>query len=294
MSRTDRLHTTETNHMTTSTRKAPQTMGASRDYTAANDQRWGQTATLVEDRGVSTRSESPRRRGGRARSLRFERGMTTAPQRTERLSAEDGGAKTALLSSRTSPAPRVRKGRPQRVGSQQVLTHRGRRIGTVQRVSPFAKTSFYALALLLGGVFIAMGLSGLSTAQTFKIQQLSVQENTLDNQLETLNRDLEDVRSSADVARRAAEDSMGVPAQAGIVEVQENGDIAERRPAEPETDSIIDVNGAPVRPGQASSDPNETEDVNGNLNAVPQGTQSVQAPQGQQAYQAPYAARRTN
>ncbi|MBF9010752.1 hypothetical protein HMPREF2976_06870 [Corynebacterium sp. HMSC077D10] len=139
-----------------------------------------------------------------------------------------------------------------------------------------------------------MGLSGLSTAQTFKIQQLSVQENTLDNQLETLNRDLEDVRSSADVARRAAEDSMGVPAQAGIVEVQENGDIAERRPAEPETDSIIDVNGAPVRPGQASSDPNETEDVNGNLNAVPQGTQSVQAPQGQQAYQAPYAARRTN
>lgn len=40
MSRTDRLHTTETNHMTTSTRKAPQTMGASRDYTAANDQHW--------------------------------------------------------------------------------------------------------------------------------------------------------------------------------------------------------------------------------------------------------------
>ena len=162
-----------------------------------------------------------------------------------------------------------------------------------------------------------MWLSGLSTSQTFKIQQLTAHESTLNNQLETLNRDLENVRSSSDVARRAHEAKMGIPVQPGIVEADGEGKVQEKREATPEMESVVDVNGEPVRPGRASSDPNATANMSDNLNArpnlhngVPRGEDVEQeAPAGQEIHpeesapadgavelpdipaQAPYAAR---
>ncbi len=52
------------------------------------------------------------------------------------------------------------------------------------------------------------------------------------------------------VARRANDAKMGVPTQPGIVEVGPDGAVNEKRPAELNTESIVDVNGEPVRPGR--------------------------------------------
>lgn len=186
------------------------------------------------------------------------------------------GRRTTPLPSRTPhrgtvPTRRVGSGlRGSRLGSKQVVSNRGRRVAQPTRVNGlFARLSFIAIALLITGVAAAMWLSGLSTSQTFKIQELTAQESTLDNQLETLNRDLENVRSASDVARRAHEAKMGIPVQPGVVEVGADGNIEHKREATPDMESVIDVNGEPVRPGQASSDPNATAYMSDNLNARP-------------------------
>lgn len=163
--------------------------------------------------------------------------------------------------------------RKSRLGSRQVVTERGRRVAPIKQVTLFSRLSAVAIALLIGGVVLAVWLSGVSTSQTFRIQQLTYQESQLNNQLETLNRDLEQVRSSADVARRGADAKMGIPSQPGIVEVAEDGSVEERRPATEGTEAIIDVNGEPVRTGRATSDPRDTEGVSDELNAVPRNQQ---------------------
>ncbi len=163
--------------------------------------------------------------------------------------------------------------RKSRLGSRQVVTERGRRVAPIKQVTLFSRLSAVAIALLLGGVVLAVWLSGVSTSQTFRIQQLTYQESQLNNQLETLNRDLEQVRSSADVARRGADAKMGIPSQPGIVEVGKDGTVEERRPATEGTEAIIDVNGEPVRTGRATSDPHDTEGVSDELNAVPRNQQ---------------------
>ena len=169
---------------------------------------------------------------------------------------------------RATPAPRR-----SRLGSRQVVTERGRRVAPIKKATLFSRLSAVAIALLIGGVALAVWLSGVSTSQTFRIQHLTVQESQLDNQLETLNRDLEQVRSSADVARRGADSRMGIPTQPGIIEVEEDGSVKERRPATEGTEAIIDVNGEPVRTGQATSNPRDTEGMSEELNAVPRGQQ---------------------
>ncbi|WP_301205516.1 hypothetical protein [Corynebacterium stationis] len=163
--------------------------------------------------------------------------------------------------------------RKSRLGSRQVVTERGRRVAPIKQVTLFSRLSAVAIALLIGGVVLAVWLSGVSTSQTFRIQQLTYQESQLNNQLETLNRDLEQVRSSADVARRGADAKMGIPSQPGIVEVGKDGTVEERRPATEGTEAIIDVNGEPVRTGRATSDPHDTEGVSDELNAVPRNQQ---------------------
>ena len=182
---------------------------------------------------------------------------TTAPTRTTRREVP-----------RATPNPRR-----SRLGSRQVVTERGRRVAPIKKVTLFSRLSAVAIALLIGGVALAVWLSGVSTSQTFRIQHLTVQESQLDNQLETLNRDLEQVRSSADVARRGADARMGIPTQPGIIEVEEDGSVKERRPATEGTEAIIDVNGEPVRTGQATSNPRDTEGMSDELNAVPRGQQ---------------------
>ena len=214
-----------------------------------------------------------------------ERIHTMGASRDFTTGADVSGRGTALLERgrRTTPLPSrtphrgtvpSRRGatslRGSRLGSKQVVSNRGRRVVQPTRVTGlFARLSFIAIGLLIAGVAAAMWLSGLSTSQTFKIQELTAQESMLDNQLETLNRDLENVRSASDIARRAHEARMGIPVQPGVVEVDADGNVEQKREATPDMESVIDVNGEPVRPGQASSDPHATANVSDNLNARP-------------------------
>ena len=78
-----------------------------------------------------------------------------------------------------------------------------------------------------------------------------------------------DSLNAPEIARRAGELGMAVPSQPGILAVQENGDIVEQRPADPATSPIIDVNGAPVRRGQASSDADASDERGDNRALLP-------------------------
>ena len=66
---------------------------------------------------------------------------------------------------------------------------------------------------------------------------------------------------------------MAVPKQPGVTEVGGDGEIVAKREGTPDTEKLIDVNGEPIRPGQASSDPKDTEGMSDSLNAVPRGQQ---------------------
>lgn len=172
------------------------------------------------------------------------------------------------------PAERDRtQASPRRLGSRQVVSVRGRRTQPLKAVGLLPKVSAIAFVLLVGGIVIAMWLSGVATQQTFKINSLVAQESQLSNQLETLNRDLAHVSSSAEIARRARELGMVVPDQPGILIVEGNGDITENRASDGTVSPMIDVNGDPSKPGQASSDPKEIDELADNLEAVPQGEQ---------------------
>lgn len=135
----------------------------------------------------------------------------------------------------------------------------------------FNAVSVLSLPLLIGGVVTAMFLSGLSTQQTFSLQELQATERQLSNEVETLKRDVENVQSNAEIARRAADAEMVIPVTPGILEVEGDGVANEKRAPQAETQSIVDVNGAPVRPGLASSDPTRTEEISGALQPRPEG-----------------------
>ncbi|MHA2789364.1 hypothetical protein ACXZ66_09490 [Corynebacterium sp. S7] len=247
-------------------------MGASRDLTSGYET--GNSATLLE-------------KGARRPSNRS----------SDRSSERAGARREAFEQSATTTAPAPRKLRPGvrphephnrgRLGSNQVVSIRGRRVETptTEVKRRFSSVSIIALPLLAFGVVLAMVFSGLSTQQTFTIQQLQATDNQLSNQVETLNRDLENLQSSAEIARRASEAGMVVPTNPGIVEVQNDGTVTESRPADPATQPMIDVNGAPVRPGQASSDPKQTDQVSQSLESRPNNdpAPAQQAPQAPQA-----------
>ncbi|MDR7329745.1 hypothetical protein [Corynebacterium guangdongense] len=236
-------------------------MGTSRDFTTGTPT----GATTVLDREAA-------RAHGRSASARV-----AAPERPRRTSAPE----------RTVPAP-GRAGRRNRLGSKQVVSVRGRRTAPIKSVNKLARISLLAVTMFSIGIAIAMWLSGVSTQQTFRVQGLVAQESQLSNQLETLNRDLANVSSTAELARRAGELGMVVPDQPGILAVEDSGDAVEQRPADPAASPIIDVNGAPVRPGQASSDPTKTDELTDNLEAVPAG-ESLPRPQAAPAPVAPNA-----
>ncbi|APT87196.1 hypothetical protein [Corynebacterium flavescens] len=218
-----------------SVREGRRTMGASRDFTSRGE--------------------------GDASAALLERGTYSAPGRTPRRAG-------------TVHRPELPRRTTRRLGSKQVVSRRGRQIHQpLAKYAHLARLGGVAILLLVVGVIVSIALSGVSAAQTFKIQQLTVQESDLGNQLETLNRDLENVRSSADVARRAEDRNLGVPTTPGIVEVDGSGEVHTKREAQPGMESLYDVNGEPIRPGQASSDPRETSDISNSLSAVPQGHQ---------------------
>lgn len=197
------------------------------------------------------------------------------------------------LRHRGNPVRRiVPKPAPGRLGSRQVVSVRGWRVSsTTDR--RFGRVSLVAIAVLILGVVAAMALSGQSTSQTFRLQQLAGVESDLENQIETAQRDLEDLRSSAGLAEQAERDNLVVPEQAGVLGVEENGDTSEWRPAEEGTLPIIDVNGTSGGHRGASSDAEEIRDMGGQVQRRPQPQQTApqapdaapQQPQAQQGQQ---------
>ena len=133
-----------------------------------------------------------------------------------------------------------------RLGSKQVVSVRGRRVGEVKEVKrTFSTMSVIAVPLLILGVLIAMFLSGVSTSQSFTIQELQARERALSNEVETLNRDAENVKSSAEIARKAADAGMVVSHAPGILSVGADGAVEETRPFNPDaTQKMTDVTSA--------------------------------------------------
>ncbi len=215
-------------------------MGANRDFTPAR----GGTATLTRP-GSRTHGDASRRPEAYAPTPRARPVAPHVPHA-------------------------ARKGR---LGSKQVVSVRGRRVTVASETRrKFSTVTLIALPLLVAGVVLAMFLSGLSTNQSFTVQQLQNRERNLSNEVESLNRDLEDLRSSAEIAQRGSEAGMVVPLQPGIIANDGNGGVNEQRPADPgKVQKVMDVNGAPVQAGRASSDRSATRDLGGNLTTVPGG-----------------------
>ncbi len=189
-----------------------------------------------------------------------------------------GYGSTALLerdrgrTTLTPPKPRFAPHvpRPSRLGSKQVVSVRGRRISTTETKRKFSRVSVLSLPLLVLGIFGAMLLSALSTQQTFTIQQLQSEERALNNEIETLNRNVEDSRAAAELAARADKAGMVVPGQAGIITVNDRGEAVEAGPADPaKTLRVVDVNSDTVRVDRATSDRRATDDVADNLSPLP-------------------------
>ncbi|GAA1474086.1 hypothetical protein P4N68_07470 [Corynebacterium felinum] len=177
-------------------------------------------------------------------------------------------ARTATPTRRTVAAPKRRfqhKG-----GSKQQFTYRGRRVERPKADRGKIRFTIFISIIVMLGVCAATLLSGVSTDQSFKISTLKHNEQMLRNQLETLNRDLQQASATAEIARRAQEMGMVVPDQPGILVRNENGDIVEQRPATDATRPIVDVNGQQIRPRLVTSDPKLTQEVAPNLNPVPQ------------------------
>ncbi|WPF65447.1 MULTISPECIES: hypothetical protein [unclassified Corynebacterium] len=238
---------------------------------------------------MNSHSETSARRS-RDMSMEATTGSATALlERDGRRNAN--GTRTAPAAPRRTLRNPVRRVVPKpavgRLGSRQVVSVRGRRVATARQSSRLTRISLVAIVLLVGGVALAMALSGISTQQTFRLQQLTAQEKQLDNQIETLNRDVETARSSSEFVRHANDNRMVVPQQPGILAVEENGEVTERRPAEGDSRPIVDVNGAPTRANAASSNPDKTEGMGENLEALPQGQQAPQAGQTAPAPQPP-------
>ena len=165
---------------------------------------------------------------------------------------------TTLTPSRSIPQRRRFQHTP---GSKQVVSVRGRRVVAPKARPGVIRFASLIVALLVCGVVGMMVLSGTSTEQTFRLQQLRSQDTQLANQLETLRRDVEDAKSAAEVARQASENGFVVAEQPGVLVVQPN----------------VDVNGRSTRSSNpASSNPSETREVSGNLEAIP--NNDVQVP----------------
>ncbi|MCK7675216.1 hypothetical protein [Corynebacterium pygosceleis] len=161
-------------------------------------------------------------------------------------------------------------------GSKQVVSVRGRRIVAPKADPVRVRFAAVLVMTLLAGVMLTMYLSGVTTQQTFRIQELSRVDSRLGNQLETLNRDRQSATSAAEVARRAAELGMIVPDQPGVLSVGPEGGVDEIREADPAAvRPIIDVNGSRVLPRPASSDPAETDAVSGRVQPLPRTDQGV-------------------
>ncbi|MDO5731260.1 hypothetical protein [Corynebacterium sphenisci] len=143
-----------------------------------------------------------------------------------------------------------------------MVSVRGRRLPTVEADRTRRRNAMLIIALAVAAVAAALVLSGVSTQRSLDIAEAREQEKALIDQVEVLERDTEYLRSTAEIARRAAELGMVTPDQPAILVAGPEG-LAEVRPAEAEARGIIDLNGAPTRPAAPTSDPAQTARVPG-------------------------------
>lgn len=227
------------------------------------------------------------RAGSRATTLTRDSRATRTTRAPRRSQPQQPGIRPHVPHTK-APAARGR------LGSQQVVSVRGRRVSTAATASKFSAVSSVALPLLIVGIIAAMVLSGIATAQTFTIQKLQSQERELVNEVESLSRDLEDRRSAARIAQYAEDSGMVVAPEPGIMAVDEQGRAEERRPFNPDSVAkLVDVNGEPTRSGRATSDEAATRELGDSLTQRPGGNVlGGQPPAGQEQPQianlAPY------
>lgn len=176
----------------------------------------------------------------------------------------DWGAARTDRAQRTSTVDRsARRFGGSRVGSRQQVSVRGRRIIALERGNPqLTRRIALAVAVFIIGVVSVMALSAATTKQSFQIAEAQKHSTTLENEIESLNRDVNNAKSSANIAKEASELGMVTPKQSGILE-DRNGKIKETRPADAERGKdVVDVNGNAKRRG-ATSDPEKTNRVEG-------------------------------
>ena len=203
--------------------------------------------TTVAGRGVADRSRAKAR-----------------PARSTQRTAEPTRRGSAWDTNRTSaPGRSTRRFGGSRVGSRQQVSVRGRRIIALERGNPkLTRRIVLAVTVFILGVVSIMALSAVTTKQSFQISDAQSRSTTLENEIESLNRDVANAKSSANIAKEASEMGMVTPNQSGILE-DRGGKIEEARPANAEDGKeVVDVNGEAKRRG-ATSDPNKTERVEG-------------------------------
>ena len=169
---------------------------------------------------------------------------------------DDAPARTigrGSVASPAAPAPARRgKGRRStyrgRTGSRQIVSLRGRRLTNTTADKSTVRFAVGSIIVVVLGIMLAMGLSGLSTSQTFQLSEARQEEQRLRDGISVLERDVEFQRSTAEIARRAAEAGMVNVEQPAILVVGEDGAVHEVRPGDPAHQRIVDINGAAVRP----------------------------------------------
>ncbi|MEL4164824.1 hypothetical protein MTQ16_08285 [Corynebacterium bovis] len=162
----------------------------------------------------------------------------------------------------SSPHRTARPARGGRTGSRQTVSVRGRRIAATTK-RPGIITLVVVVAVLCAvGVATAMYLSGKTTEQSFSIADARQRSEDLGNELESLNRDVADARSTRHIAAEASKLGMVTPGQPGVLTV--DGDtVTEARPADTSKQgTVIDVNGDDRRSGVAT-DTGRTRVVDG-------------------------------
>lgn len=236
------------------------------------------TGTLKDLRKSTTdreRANAMASRGDNARRTRYSdtrygRASSTATDLDKRSVTSEPTRTTRAYQPKTP-----NRNRSRRLGSQQQVSVRGRRIAPVKttnarRVRIIALVVFVAVLGIAGVMFF----SGLTTEKTFQISEAEQKSETLSSELVTLQRDVEKAKSAQNVAAEASELGMVVPDQPGILDAN-SGKVHERRPADPEKSRpISDVNGETKQRG-ATSNPDETRDVPGLAPRSPAGAEAT-------------------
>lgn len=172
------------------------------------------------------------------------------------------------------PATRRRPRRSGRLGSQQQVSERGRRLTPIRSTdTSLVRWSVALVVVLVLGISSVMYLSGITTDQSFQITDARERSTTLTNEIETLERDVAEAQSASNIAAEASRMGMVAPEHAGVLDVR--GDKVEERRGTDAAASrpVIDVNGD-ERPRGATSDPAQTNSVPG---LAPEGPAGAEA-----------------